>query len=118
VAVALSAIALYVIGYEITFTVGARDTPAVLADTGKSWVALNLGPDDPNHRITVSSFHNWAKGQSVTALCKSAVDGRARCHMQTGSDRWLNSVFAVVVAGLALAAWRWKPWRLRRSALT
>ena len=29
VAVALSAIALYVIGYEITFTVGARDTVVI-----------------------------------------------------------------------------------------
>jgi hypothetical protein len=117
-ALALSAIALYVMGYEIAFTVGARETPAVLADTGKNWVALNLGPDDPNHKITVSSFQIWAKGQTVTALCKSTVDGRARCHMQTGSDRWFNSVFAVVLAGLALAAWRWKPWRLRRRALS
>jgi hypothetical protein len=118
VAVVLSTIAFYVVGYEIAFTIGAHETPVVLADTGKNWVALDLGPDDRNHKITVSSFHNWAKGQAVTALCKNAVDGRARCHMQTGSDRWLNSVFAVVLAGLALAAWKWKPWRLKRGALS
>jgi hypothetical protein len=89
----------------------------VLADTGKNWVALNLGPDDPNHKITVSSFQNWAKGQTVTAMCKSTVDGRARCHMQTVSDRWFNQFLPSFWRDWR-SAWRWKPWRLRRRALS
>jgi hypothetical protein len=72
----------------------------------KHAVTLDMGPGDPAHRIYVSSFHRWEPGQQVTALCETDPDGRRRCRMSSGLDRWLDGLGTLAVAVFALAGWR------------
>lgn len=81
---------------------GGTDQSATIVDATRGEVTLNFGLDDPAHKISVSSFHSWQKGQPVTASCRPAEDGKRRCRMQTGHDRWLNAIIPAMVFLVAL----------------
>lgn len=104
--VALGAIALLALGRQAAFGRRGAEARATVTTVEKHAVTLDLGPDDPAHRIYVSSFHRWERGQQVTALCETDADGRRRCRMASGLDRWLDGLGTLALAVVALSAWR------------
>ena len=104
-AVVLGAIALLALGRQAVFGRGSTELRAAVTAVEKHAVTLDLGPGDPAHTIYVSSFHRWERGQQVTALCETDPDGRRRCRMASGLDRWLDGLGTLAVALVALFAW-------------
>jgi hypothetical protein len=104
--VALGSIALLALSQQAIFGRGGVALPATVTAVAKNAVTLDLGPDDPAHRISVSSFHRWEPGQRVSVLCETGADGRRRCRMASGLDRWLDGLGTLAVALVALSVWR------------
>ncbi len=99
---------------EASFGWRGVEMPTVVVKAETHAVTLNFGPDDPAHTISVSSHHHWTPGEHVVALCETGEDGRRRCRMQSGFDRWLDGLGTL---GLALAAFAvWTYFRRRSSA--
>lgn len=92
---------------QATFGWRGADIQAVVVRAESHLVTLDLGADDPAHKVYVSGFHHWAPGQKVSALCEPAEDGRRRCRMQSGFDRWLDGLGVLAVALLAFALWNY-----------
>jgi len=78
---------------------------ATVVQAERHAVTLDLGPDDPAHKIYVSSFHHWEQGEKVTVLCETDDKGARRCRMESGFDRWLDGLGTLGVALVALLTW-------------
>ncbi len=101
----LGAISIYSLGRQVMFTWKGVDMAATVTKVERGLVALDLGADDRNHRISVSAFHHWDPGQHVTARCMTAEDHARRCRMSTGADRWIEALVTTILAAAALAVW-------------
>jgi hypothetical protein len=90
---------------EASFGWRGVEMPSVVVKAETRLVTLNFGPDDPAHTISVSSHHHWTPGEPVVALCQTGEDGRRRCRMQSGLDRWLDGLGTLGLALAAFAVW-------------
>jgi hypothetical protein len=104
-AVALGVIALLALARQAAFGWGGTELRATVTTVEKHAVTLDLDRGDPAHTVYVSSFHRWERGQQVTALCEADPDGRRRCRMASGLDRWLDGLGTLAVALVALSVW-------------
>ena len=98
---------------EASFGWRCVESPAVVVKAETHAVILDFGPDDRAHTISVSSHHHWTPGENVVALCQTGEDGRRRCRMQSGFDRWLDGLGTLGLALTAFAVWTY----LRRRSL-
>jgi hypothetical protein len=91
---------------EVRYGLASERHSAVVTAVDMQTLDIALDSGEAGHVASLTRFHSWHTGQAVTVTCSLAPSTPRHCRMNTGADRFLGPLSALI-AGMGFLALSW-----------